>query len=288
MISILQDTTWVPLLRTDALTTYFKLYIILGQPAFYVFGFALWFWLKGNKEAIYFVFAAILSTVLNSLIKMTFKIPRPPVENFLVNASSFGFPSGDVQIVATTLFLVSLYYRSRLFALLAALITINVMGSRLYLGVHSPLDVMVGALVGITTAFILNSQLVQSTFNQWYLGKNLRSYWAMCTVATGLSLFLFLDVIGHTLATGLGAMFGLGIAFRNGNLNKMRKSSLYLVSASSTFLAILFLILPNTMISGDMSWINQVIKYFIITLYVFYWAPMIFDAIRKDKELRRI
>ena len=288
MIAELQDSTWVVLLRTDNLTTYFKLFPIFGKPAFYVFVFAAWFWLKGGKNCIFFVFAALFASVANGLLKIAIQIPRPPAEIHLINAGSFGFPSGDAQLVATMFFLFAFFYGRISLFILALLLTLNSMLSRVYLGVHSPLDVMVGASLGFLTAYAFSRPVIYELITNWALGRNLRIYWGFVGACTLIAFGLYFSLVSTPLAIALGSLYGLGVAFTTGKLHKTRNTSPYVVLVSITTLAILYIVFPSTFISGPYSWANEIAEFFFLTLFIFHYAPRLFDAVKKDRTLRHV
>ncbi|MDR2505168.1 MAG: phosphatase PAP2 family protein [Oscillospiraceae bacterium] len=112
-----------------------------------------------------------LSASLNSLIKVFFAVPRPNT-NQLVAVSGFSFPSGHAMngaafVVACASLFIRHYARKRAARLTAAVCAaafLLVIGfSRVYLGVHSPADVMAGWALGVfvcvTTLTVAESRM---------------------------------------------------------------------------------------------------------------------------------
>lgn len=119
--------------------------------------------LSGRWRTMWFVFLAVGGgLVLSSLAKAGFDRPRPDlVPQFsLVHTSSF--PSGHSMMAAVTyLTLAALLARSQpqrrikiYLILLAALVTVAVGLSRIYLGVHWPTDVVAGWTAGAAWALL--------------------------------------------------------------------------------------------------------------------------------------
>jgi undecaprenyl-diphosphatase len=106
--------------------------------------------------------ASIGGSVLTALIKLAYERPRPDLALHLMPATSPGFPSGHSMLSAVIyLTLGALVARvtpgtaGRIFVIgLAMLVTILVGGSRVYLGVHYPSDVLAGWAVGLVWALL--------------------------------------------------------------------------------------------------------------------------------------
>ena len=116
----------------------------------------------GKKTAVIAAISMILLMPLVSVIKDVIDRPRPnvsEVETFTVSADTFSFPSGHATIVSAGLATVSIMFRGNmkrtvLFVGLtfeAALVCF----SRIYVGVHYPLDVVGGVLLGTGFSFLL-------------------------------------------------------------------------------------------------------------------------------------
>lgn len=106
---------------------------------------------RGRSLGIYF----LVAMYLNGELKALFETPRPYLIDQAVlrpgaetTVSGAGIPSGHAQGAASFWGVAALYVRRPWFTALAALLVILVGLSRIYLGVHMPLDVMVGLLLG--------------------------------------------------------------------------------------------------------------------------------------------
>jgi undecaprenyl-diphosphatase len=93
-----------------------------------------------------------LSHIINMGLKHGFALPRPfhidPTLG-IIHVGGYGFPSGAAQNALLLSGLLIMYWKSRWSWLVAAVYTLCISFSRLYLGVHFPLDILGGWLAGI-------------------------------------------------------------------------------------------------------------------------------------------
>ena len=173
-----QALRWIAeTLRTPLLDKAFSLYTFLGNGgwAFILLGLVLLISRKTRRAGAASLTAMLLGLLITNLtLKPLVSRPRPWVvmENFatLVTSSDLNsFPSGHT--CAAFAFGVALcVVLQQKWAKAAALIAAALMGfSRLYVGVHFPSDVIVGALVG--TVCGLAGAWIVSRFVTWYRSR---------------------------------------------------------------------------------------------------------------------
>ncbi len=113
--------------------------------------------LDGKRHMALLVYLSVGSgTLVSAILKSLFQRPRPELVPHLAYVSNTSFPSGHSMLSAVTyLTLGALLARSQerkrmkaYFLLLAALLTLMVGVSRVYLGVHWPTDVLAGWTAG--------------------------------------------------------------------------------------------------------------------------------------------
>ena len=119
--------------------------------------------LDGKKHMALFAGASVAGgMVMSNLLKDVFQRPRPEIVPHIVYASNTSFPSGHSMLSAVTyLTLGALLARSHqrkalkaYFLVIAALLSVMVGVTRVYLGVHWPTDVLAGWTAGAVWALL--------------------------------------------------------------------------------------------------------------------------------------
>jgi undecaprenyl-diphosphatase len=133
---------------------------VLGLVVFAVIGYLL---LQGlPRMALFVLIASMGGSILNSYLKTLFGRARPDVVPHLREVMSLSFPSGHAMTSAAVyltlgalLMRVSSRRVTRWYCMgVAAMATILVGLSRVYLGVHYPTDVLAGWMIGLSWALL--------------------------------------------------------------------------------------------------------------------------------------
>jgi undecaprenyl-diphosphatase len=114
------------------------------------------FALRRRKLAALLLANAVIAYLLTALLKQLIARPRPAeilpaIVVRLEHASGYGFPSGHTAI-ATVMALTLMPYTARKYQWLLWLWIAAVGFSRMYLGVHAPLDIIGGFCIGVIVA----------------------------------------------------------------------------------------------------------------------------------------
>jgi undecaprenyl-diphosphatase len=131
----------------------FNIVTYLGSSLFWFFLIIL-LWLKDKRKlSIHLLYAFMLDTASLLILKTVFLRPRP-VEALKVFEFDIGpsFPSGHSQRTFSGAVVLSNYYKK--YRILFYVIAMLVSFSRIYMGVHYPLDVVIGAVNGIITGMV--------------------------------------------------------------------------------------------------------------------------------------
>ena len=150
-------------LRTPAVTKALSALTYFGG----VYGFMVLsiivFWCIDKRCGYFMLSLGFLGTVINQFLKIIFRIPRPwvldpsfePVESAVADAGGFSFPSGHTQNVFATFGGVFAWTKKVWLKIVCAVLIVLVAFSRMYLGVHTPLDVGVSVVIGVVLLLVL-------------------------------------------------------------------------------------------------------------------------------------
>lgn len=113
-------------------------------------------------------FSTLVTAVIVTVLKVLIAEPRPFVTltnvHLLITETGYSFPSRHATITFAIATIVYLYHRSlgKWLYVFASLVAI----SRIFVGVHYPIDVIAGALLGITIPHIIHWAFSQITKNK--------------------------------------------------------------------------------------------------------------------------
>jgi len=200
----------------------------LGEETAFLVLALIVFWCVDKRRGYFLMSVGFAGTIINQFLKLWFRIPRPWVldENFTIleaareAATGYSFPSGHTTSAVGTFGSLAASEKRGwlrwLFIALAALVGI----SRMYVGVHTPQDVLVGAL----TSILLILAFRKITLTDHLPGmKGIIA--AMLAMSVGLLLFVTqypfpADVDAHNLESGvknaytmLGCLTGVALVY---------------------------------------------------------------------------
>jgi undecaprenyl-diphosphatase len=125
----------------------------LGSTLFWII-LIVAFWTKGHKKlSIYLLYSIIINSILSFSLKWTFLRQRPSENNekdiLFIEDTGPSFPSGHAENVFSGNVILSSFSKDWKFKTTLYVISILTAISRIYLGVHYPIDVLFGSLIGI-------------------------------------------------------------------------------------------------------------------------------------------
>ena len=150
-------------LRTPLLDSFFSTITYFGDETLFIVIGLLFFWCIDKEEGFYLLCVGLLGTVVNQFLKLYYRIPRPWVRdpNFTIvesareAATGYSFPSGHTQ-TSVGIYGGDIRWTGRsVLSVVCMALCVLVPLSRMYLGVHTPADVGVSALVALTLIFLL-------------------------------------------------------------------------------------------------------------------------------------
>lgn len=155
-------------LRMPWLTRFMLLITTLGEETAFLVAALIIFWCVDKYKGYYTLGVGLVGTLINQFLKITCRVPRPWVqdESFTIveeareAASGYSFPSGHTQSAVGTFGAIAAFSKRNWIRIVAVLLAVLVGLSRMYLGVHTPADVLVGAAqsVALVLLFLPMSQ----------------------------------------------------------------------------------------------------------------------------------
>jgi undecaprenyl-diphosphatase len=147
-----------------------------GETLFMLFMLVI-FWCVDKKRGYFLMLLCFTGTAVNQMLKITFCIPRPwvldpsfeIVESARAGATGFSFPSGHTQNAVAAyggMFCITKKLWVRVVCMALALL---IPFSRLYLGVHTPLDIGVSFLIGWLLVLALYPVMEEADRRPWVL-----------------------------------------------------------------------------------------------------------------------
>jgi membrane-associated phospholipid phosphatase len=132
------------------------------EIAFLVIALVL-FWCVDKRMGYYVMSVGFFGTLANQFLKITCRIPRPWVldENFTIleqareAATGYSFPSGHTQNSVGTFGSIALTVKDKWIRGLCIALTVLVPLSRMYIGVHTPADVLVAAAMAVVLMLVM-------------------------------------------------------------------------------------------------------------------------------------
>ncbi len=294
-------------IRNPVLDFIFGAITHIGEETVFLALAIVFFWCISKREGYYILTVGLVGTVVNQLLKLAFKIPRPwvkdpdftVVDSAVEEATGYSFPSGHTQNVTGTFGSIARYSKRRPVQIISLVIILLVAFSRMYLGVHTPLDVGVSLLIGaaLTLALypvfkseermerfmpwvIIGSLLLSTLFVLYFpifgegahdaanLESGMKNAYTLAGCTVGLAIvyyvdhrFIKFDTAAPWYAQILKLAIGLGVVL-------LIKSGL---SA------------PLTQLFGGNAYIARMIRYLLIVLFAGIIWPLTFKLFAKMK-----
>ena len=217
-------------LRTPLGDAFFSAVTHLGEETLFIVAGLVFFWCLDKLQGYFLLTVGLTGTVINQFLKLWFRIPRPWVldENFTIvesaraEATGYSFPSGHTQSSVGIFGGLARWNRQRWVRAVCITLCVLVPLSRMYLGVHTPKDVLVSVVVALALAFgfcpLVRRAQRKPQLLRWLLA-------GMLTLALGYLAFVCFyrfpaDVDAANLASGtknawkmLGCILGVWLTY---------------------------------------------------------------------------
>ena len=260
---------------------FFQLVTMLGEAPFFILAIALILWCVDVEFGYRLGLALLTSNLLNTGIKEFFRIERPiglpGVRSIrLHTAGGYSFPSGHTQSATTFWLSIILKLRKKWFWIFGCLVILSVGISRLYLGVHYPIDVLGG--IGFGAVWVLISNWIFDYTMQ--TGKN----WAFLFIIIPMyaGLFFVADVFYYKITGAVTALI-CGYLIERRYIKYQVRAGLGLqvcqVALGLTGLVLVTLFLKKALSDTALC---DLLRYFMMGFWVTVFAPLLFKTLFKQ------
>ena len=144
-------------ISTPVLDKIFLAITFLGDETFFIIIGLFVFWCVDKYEGYFVLSVGFIGTIINQFLKILCRVPRPWIkdpslsvaEGAKSGAGGFSFPSGHTQSSVGTFGSIAVFAKSRALKIAAIALCVLIPFSRMYLGVHTPQDVIVSLVLAI-------------------------------------------------------------------------------------------------------------------------------------------
>ena len=215
-------------LRNPVLDVFFSFITEFGGETVFLATALYLYWCVDKRQGYYLLAVGFLGTLTSQFMKITCRIPRPwvrdpsftIVESAREAATGYSFPSGHSQSSVGTFGSIAACARQKWVRILCIAVCVLVPFSRMYLGVHTPADVLVGSAIAVAMIFLLKPIVFGKD------GKNIPLLFAVMIVM-GIAFVGFMEffpfpeaIDPHNLESAvknsytlIGALLGMIVAY---------------------------------------------------------------------------
>lgn len=199
----------------------------LGEETAFLVAALIVFWCVDKRKGYYVMAVGFAGTMANQFLKLLCRVPRPwaldpdftILEQAREAADGYSFPSGHSQSAVGTFGAIAATSKNKWVKGVCIALCVLVPLSRMYLGVHTPADVLVGAGMALALVWLLRRWIMEGDRGMLVLIPLLTA------MAVGLLLYTTCwpfpaDVDQENLASGvknaytlLGCMFGIAVVY---------------------------------------------------------------------------
>lgn len=286
----LQNLRNTPLNMLAQFVTYF------GQELVLVGIICITYWCINKTIAYKACCSYFVSGLVVQTLKVTFRIERPflidkrlhPVDSAVSAATGYSFPSGHTQGATSIYSSLAFSLKKRCLSIIFAIIIVLVGFSRMYLGVHSPKDV----LVSLTISLLL-SIVVDKFFDYFFENDKRKLLFLICMEIINILLIIYCyylvrynkttEVLSKDCFVTLGGVMGyfLGLYIEDKYIKYDTACKSIALQVLKVILGLLGLLVIKTclpIIIGK-SIIANIVRYFLIALWLSGIYPIIIKKV---------
>ena len=284
----------------------------LGTEEFFLITLPAVYWCVNKRLGRQIGYFFLASALINNILKNLLRQPRPFWLAPAIQrgeAEGFGLPSGHVQNVTAVVLILAAHVRRGWFWLLGLFFIFLMALSRLYLGVHSLQDIVVGFIIGLLLflVFIVWQQSMYDRYGKQILGRRLLIMILIPTFLAAVYIGLFFligpantdvawaeyipaaELNGYEdIVSSLAGLFGFGIGIL------LESSRIRFMVEGPIWKRVIRYILGMTVALGIWAGLRAVfpaeplwlalpfrfLRYLLLLFWVTYFAPWVFVKLR--------
>ena len=200
----------------------------LGEETAFLVLALIFFWCVDKHKGYYIMTVGFIGTIASQFMKLLCRVPRPWVQdpdftvvgNAKEAATGYSFPSGHSQSAVGTLGSIAATTGKRWLRIVCIVFAVLVPVSRMYLGVHTPADVLVGSGLSLILVFGLRPAFRKK--NDKFMKAMIAAMFALAVCQLlFVEVFPFpADIDPHNLESGLknaytllGCVVGVAVVY---------------------------------------------------------------------------
>ena len=289
-------------IRSPFLDTVIGLITRLGEETVGIVILCLIFWCI-SKRAAYGIGAAFFFSGLTTQgLKICFRVDRPwiadptlkPVESALENATGYSFPSGHTQSATALFGSLGVIIKNKPIKALCFFIVILVAFSRMYLGVHTPIDVVASLVISFLLVMLINTALDFGTIS-WkgdFIFSLIMMLYAAAVIVIAAVLYSNGTIGGEYVldcfkAAGAGIGFALGMFVERVFIDfsvKTKNLLMQVIKYIIGFAGVLAIKEGLKLVAGTGLAINM-FRYFLILIWIIVLFPLIIKRFFAVKDV---
>ena len=287
--------------RTAAGNLFFQSVTYLAQEILVIVVICWMYWCSNKKLAYTLGFSYFTSGLLVQGLKITFRIPRPwvlnpqfqAVESAVPGATGYSFPSGHTQSGTALFGTLAIHTRKKAWKCLCWILIFLIGFSRMYLGCHTPKDVLTAFAVTILCTAVIYYLLYRKEFLE---GKEKTTSVVMAVFCILLIIYAVILYKNGTItmeyasdcvkAGGAGMAFSIGYYVEKKYVNfkmpeEMKEKVLRMTVG--LFVALVLQLGLKPMLGTSLP--GSFVRYFIVVLWILALYPVIFTKISRNAKV---
>lgn len=145
----------------------------LGEETAFLAIALIVFWCVDKHEGYYLMGVGLFGNMANQFLKIVCRVPRPwirdpnftALEAAIPEAGGYSFPSGHSQTAVGTFGCIAVSQKNKIIRAICIAFMILVPFSRMYVGVHTPADVLVGSAMALVMVFAFRPLMLRGNKN---------------------------------------------------------------------------------------------------------------------------